>query len=247
MKKILVIQFRSRPEMVLAEQGEYTRAAKGKADVTFISALDEMLAWDNPAQILLGYGGVIFGGSGEYDLHSDTDPDARMAPARQLLERVTPLIRYILEQDVPMLGICFGHQLIGEVREGKVNSDPEQAKVGSFDVALTPEGEQDVLFSSLPHMFIGQYGHHNSLSSMPEGATLLASSPKCKFSALRYGAHVYTMQFHPELTADDVRWKLANSPGYLPEGNSLEEIIKPSLEASSLIPSFIEYIALSSK
>ena len=243
MKKMLVIQSRTRPEMIEAEQGEYRRAAQGTAELYFISALDQSLSWSDPARMLEGHNGVIFGGSGEYDLHNDKDPNGRMAPARAILARVAPLINYLTEHDVPTLGICFGHQLIGEELGGGVSSDELQAKVGSFEVGLTEKGRKDPLFGALPEKFMGQYGHHNSLTSMPKGGLLLAQSPTCKFSALRYGAHVYTTQFHPELTAEDVRWKLSNSPGYLPEGNSLADIIQPSVEASTLIPRFIQLIA----
>ena len=242
MKKILVIQSRSRPEMIVAEQEEYRRACGGTAELSFVSALDESLPWNVPQDMLARFDGVILGGSGEYDLHSDSDPEGRMTPARAILARLKPFIAFLIEKDFPTLGICFGHQLIGEELGGSVASDETQAKVGSFEVILTEAGKQDSLLGTLPEKFIGQYGHHNSLTSLPRGAVLLAQSPTCKFSALRYGTHVYTAQFHPELTAEDVRWKLANSPGYLPEG-PLEEVVKPSPEASTLIPQFIELIA----
>src|SRR3989344_5616356 len=146
MKKILIIQSRSRPEMSTAEQGEYQRVVGSMADVSFLSALDESLAWDEPIKILEGFDAMFLAGSGEFDLHSDAEPETRMVPAQTILLRLTPFIKFILEQDFPTFGICFGHQLIGEAQCGGVITDPKQEKVGSFSVLLTTEGKQDRLF-----------------------------------------------------------------------------------------------------
>src|SRR5258708_2661084 len=99
MKKILVIQSRHRPEMIEAERGEYTRAANGAAELVFISALDEFLSWNEPAKMLRGFDGVMFGGSGEFDLHSESEPEIRMTPARAILLRLKPFIAYLIEND----------------------------------------------------------------------------------------------------------------------------------------------------
>ena len=63
MKKILIIQSRSRPEMITAEQGEYQRVVGSMADVSFLSALDESLAWDEPIKILEGFDAMFLAGS----------------------------------------------------------------------------------------------------------------------------------------------------------------------------------------
>lgn len=243
MKRILVIQSRGRQDMIDSERAEYIEASKGLAEVDFESALNVTRSWEEPADIVKGYDAVILGGSGEFDLHggrSEDDP-ARMG-AREIIARIRPFVGHIFANNIPVLGICFGHQLIADMHGGNVSNDPAQKKVGTFEVTRTEEGEKDPLFSSLPRNFLAQYGHKDSLTSLPTGATLLAIGPACKFSALRYGPKAYTVQFHPELTAKDVAWKLDNSPGYLPEGVSADSIVKESPEASQIIPLFIERI-----
>lgn len=243
MKKILVIQSRSRQEMIDAEQGEYRRAAGEDAELSFASTLDLARTWDAPEQILEGYDGIIVGGSGEFDLdggRGEQDP-ARMT-AREVVARIRPLIGHMLANNAPILGVCFGHQLIAETYGGNVTNDHSQKKVGSFEVRLTEEGGRDILFSGLPGTFMAQYGHKDSITNLPAGATLLASTPQCRFSALRYGSKAYTVQFHPELTAKDVFWKLEHSPGYLPEGSDLTKVVHESPEASRIIALFIEKI-----
>lgn len=243
MKRILIIQSRVRPEMVAGEQKEYTRAIGNTAEISFVSAVEGIVPWLNPEEILKDYDAVIFGGSGDFDFdggREQTDP-ARTT-AHMIRERVTPLVKLCIDKNIPLLGICFGHQIVGEVFGTKVHNDPLQKKVGTHQVSLTAEGRKDPLFGTLPETFNAQYGHKDSLSGVPTGATLLAIGKDCRYSALRYGEKAYTVQFHPELTAADVGWKLAHSPGYLPEGVAIESLVKESPESSTLIPSFIEKI-----
>lgn len=241
--KILIIQSRFRAEMIDAEQSEYRRAIGDRAEISFISTLDAALAWQEPETLLAGFDAVIIGGSGEYDLHGGRDgADPARLTAHEILKRVSHLIDHVIEHQIPILGICFGHQLIADTRAGAVTHDHVQKKVGSFAVQLTDEGKKDELFSALPESFVAQYGHKDSVTALPAGATLLASSPQCFFSALRYGPKAYTVQFHPELTAKDVYWKLEHSPGYLPEGVDINSVVKDSPDASRIIPLFIERI-----
>lgn len=229
--------------MVAAEQEEYTRAVDGNADLAFVSSLDESLSWDNPELLLQGYGGVMFGGSGEFDFDGGRpDDDIARLTSQAIVARLKPFVEYLLRTDFPTLGICYGHQIIAESIGVPVVSDPAQKKTGTYDVVLTEAGKQDLLCKNLPERFAAQYGHKDSLSSLPQSAVLLASSDRCKTSMLRYGARVYTTQFHPELRAEDIAWKLQNSPGYVPEGVSVKSLIKPSIEASRIIPLFIQKI-----
>ena len=243
MKRIFVVQFRARPEMLEAERAEYKRATGEGAEIEFESALNTAREWDAPQKILAGFDGIILGGSGEFDLHGGREEnDTARVTAREVLGRMKKFVSYTVQNDIPVLGICFGHQVIAEIYSGNVTNDHLQKKVGSFEVNVLPEGKQDLLFQTVPSPFIAQYGHKDSVTSLPQGATLLATGPACKFSALRYGSKIYSTQFHPELTAKDVAWKLANSPGYLPEGVSVESIVKESPEASKIIPLWIEKI-----
>jgi len=245
MKKILIVQSRQRPEMLQAEQDEYRRALGDFAVPVFVSSLDTTLPWDNPEEMLSGYDGSIVGGSGEFDFDGGRafDDGARVT-SREIVQRTKPLIVHVLEKDFPLLGICYGHQIVAEVLGVPVVNDLEQKKVGTYEVHLTEVGKKDRLLGALPGAFLAQYGHKDSLSSLPKNAVLLASSALCKTSAVRYGQNVYTMQFHPELTKDDVVWKLAHSPGYLPEGTDVHSLIKPSIEASRIIPLFVEKVMI---
>jgi GMP synthase-like glutamine amidotransferase len=240
-KKILVIQSRRRKEMIDAEQKEYEKALAGYATISFLSSLEPEHSWHEPKNILAGIDGLIIAGSGEFYLDGGRSPEDPAKTTAELIgERLAPLINYVIVHDFPTLGICFGHQLIGNARGGSVAHDHGQKKVGTHFLSLNKEGLQDKILGVLPERFNAQYGHQDSLTLLPSGATLLASGERCYFGALRYGTNVYTFQSHPELTKQDVLWKLANSPGYMPEGTDPETLVQESPEASRLIPRFAE-------
>jgi len=244
MNTILIIQSRARPEMVAGEQDEYRRAFTGTGFIpVFQSALDTSLPWNEPASIIGDARGVMLAGSGEYDFNGGRDlHDPARATSQQILTTLTPFLEYVFARDIPTLGICYGHQIIGEWREGKVSNDQTQKKSGSYEVSLTEVGRADPLFMGMPAVFIAQYGHKDSLTTLPKGAICIATGTNCRYSALKYGSNIYTFQFHPELTAEDISKKLSLSPGYLPEGIALTDVIKASPEASSLIPRFLELL-----
>jgi GMP synthase (glutamine-hydrolysing) len=229
--------------MIKTEQGEYVRALGDHAFPSFISSLDVSLVWEHPDTIIGDADGVILAGAGEFYLDDGrTMDDPARHTAHSINARLTPLIEHVLDEDIPTMGICFGHQLIGNTRGGVVACDASQKKIGTHGVRLDDAGKSDPLLSLLSERFNANYGHHDSITVLPQGATLLATGERCGFSALRYGKHVYTFQFHPELTREDVIGRLKNSPGYLPPDVDPETLVDESPEASTLIPRFAEIV-----
>lgn len=200
MQKILLVQSRIAEEGIERERNNFKRAIGNSTELGFLSAVDEHLAWTTPEKLLEGYDGVIFGGSSDFDFHGgrpDSDPVRLMS--MMILSRARNIVSYAMTRDIPTLGVCFGHQIIGQMHGGMVTNDREQSKMGAYEVVVTEEGKKDPLFSALPERFFAQYAHKDSVTNAPEGATLLATGPACRFSALRYGRRVYTVQFHPEV------------------------------------------------
>src|SRR3989344_3264744 len=243
MVRILVVQSRLQTEQLERERNNYCRAIGERAECNFLSALDERLAWSFPDEFLKGQDGVIFGGSSDFDFHGGrTLRDPMRLMASMILSRSKLIITYALAEHIPILGVCFGHQLLGEMNGGQVTHDESQKKSGTFEVQRTEEGKRDPLLEGMPDSFNAQYGHKDSITLPPRGATLLAAASSCKFSMLRYGDNVYTVQFHPELRAKDAVVALRANPQYIPHGANPEDLIKDSSEASRLIPLWIERI-----
>jgi len=105
-------------------------------------------------------------------------------------------LRDLTAQQVPLLGICLGGQLLAHALGGRVNRD-SCGEVGIGQVELTEAGRHDPLFKGLSTTINSLQWHNDSFES-PEEAQLLASSPVCPGQAFRYPPCSYGLQFHPE-------------------------------------------------
>lgn len=247
MKKptILAIQFRRNPSSLTYEQHCITRAVTPACDVAFVSGITTELDWHYPEVIMKDYSGVILGGSGDFDFDGgrlDDDPDRQMS--YELLGRLRPLFQHLFEHDLPTLGICYGHQLLGAFAGAQVKHFPDQQKRCSHTVRLLVDTNNHFLFTNLPTSLPAFYGHKDVLDRIPEGATLLMEGgPACRISALQYKNNIYTTQFHPELTYEDMIERMKNSPGYLPEGISLESLYQPDNSSNLILKNFSQLVA----
>ncbi len=241
--KVLLIQSRQDARKAEMERAGYREVLADLADLEYVSALDITHSWDDPRAFIGERAAIIIGGSGDFDIDGGRDEaDEARNISREIVTRLEPLVTYCIEYGVPLMGICFGHQVVAEMRGGSVTHDHSQNKVGTFDVTLTEEGKRDPIFGALPERFLAQYVHKDSVTSLPHGARILVTGDRCNFGALRYGMSVYTTQFHPELNAKRFQQSLAHAPGYVPEGSNVASLIRESSEASMIIPRFVEMV-----
>ena len=241
MKKLLILQFRKFPEHIENEIGAYTRAFQSlPVTLIFKNVFHDSLDWSSPADICADADAVILGGSGDlyFDGGLGSGDDAIMR-SRHFAQMHLPLFAYLKMNKIPTLGICFGHQMLAFVQGVQILNDAQQAKVGSHEVVLTKEGRNDPLFKGIPSQFTAQYGHRDSLSTLPEGAVLLAYGEQCFYSALTFGFNQYSLQFHPELTEKDMRTRSAADPTYLPPGSDEKMAIRDSHHATKIFHNFV--------
>ena len=116
-------------------------------------------------------------------------------------ERTAAWIPSVIAAGVPLLGICYGHQLIAHAMGGKVGFNPLGSEYGTIDVQLSKHSANDVLFNGFPHQIRVHVSHAQSVLSLPPKSTLLASSSKDSHQAFAMGDHVWGVQFHPEYDA----------------------------------------------
>ncbi len=112
------------------------------------------------------------------------------------LRRLKVNIQRWLDEDLPLLGICLGGQLLAEVAGGPFFS-ARNGEHGVVTIEQTAAGCEDPLFAGLPrHMPVFQW--HNDSFLAPPHAELLASSAACHGQAFRLG-NAWGLQFHPEV------------------------------------------------
>ncbi len=115
------------------------------------------------------------------------------------------LIHQAIGHRIPVLGICLGAQLIAKALGGKVKRNREK-EIGWYPVFLTEEGKRDPVlrhFDNKENIF----HWHGDTFEIPAKAVRLASSPRCKNQAFRYGENTYALQFHLEVDEPMIeRW-----------------------------------------
>ncbi|WP_458526914.1 glutamine amidotransferase [Onishia taeanensis] len=177
------------------------------------------------------YDGVLITGS--HAMVSDAEPWS---------EALKPWLREACERNLPLLGVCYGHQLLAEALGGRSGYHPAGREVGTFEIALTEAGRGDPLFGTLPARFPAHLTHAQSVLTPPAGAVVLARNPHDPYQALRLGPRQWSVQFHPEFTAPVLRAYLEHQREGLAEAgqnvDALCEGIDDTPMASGLLSRF---------
>lgn len=99
------------------------------------------------------------------------------------------LIRQIQANGQPLIGICFGHQIIAQALGGKVEKFQGGWAIGRTEYDM---GDETVVLNAW---------HQDQITRLPEGARVLGRNAFCEHAILAYGDRIWTMQPHPEYTA----------------------------------------------
>jgi GMP synthase (glutamine-hydrolysing) len=111
--------------------------------------------------------------------------------------------------ELPVLAICYGHQLLAHALGGRVAKNPRGREIGTVEVALAAAARDDDLLGEFPGALRVQSSHLESVLELPPGATRLATTKLDPNHAFRIGRAAWGVQFHPEFDADVVRGYIA--------------------------------------
>jgi GMP synthase (glutamine-hydrolysing) len=114
------------------------------------------------------------------------------------------LERYV-QAGKPVLGICYGHQLLAHALGGEVQVNPRGLEIGTTDVRLNPAARSDELFGRFAEVLHLPVCHVQAVTRLPLSATLLGGTTLDPNHVFRIGACAWGVQFHPEFDANIVR------------------------------------------
>jgi len=110
-------------------------------------------------------------------------------------------LKQAIQHGIPVLGVCYGHQLLAHALGGRVGPNPSGRQIGTVKVRLTDSASNDPLFGHLPPGFAAQASHQEAVLELPTGARRLANSPLDSNFAIQFADKVWGVQFHPEFSA----------------------------------------------
>lgn len=141
-------------------------------------------------------------------------------------ERTADWLTQAVEKGVPVLGICYGHQLLAHALGGEVGNNLYGPEFGTVEVHLDDVAQQDPLLGGFPNPIKVHVSHTQSVLRLPEGARRLASSAMDANQAFVVGGCAWGVQFHPEFDAGVVRTYIAHFQDALrAEGHDPQRLI----------------------
>ncbi len=172
MEKILVLDFGGQYSQLIArrvrEQHVYAEIRSCR-QITLAEIVDE------------GYEGIIITG-GPNSVYDESSP--HYDPE-------------ILNCGIPVLGICYGAQLIAYMGNGVVDSAENSSEYGRTELTVC----QNILFDNVPEKSICWMSHTDFISQPPAGYRVTAFTEKCPCAAMcDETGRIHAVQFHPEVT-----------------------------------------------
>jgi len=165
---------------------------------------------------------------------------------------ISILENYVIElhkRKYPLIGICFGHQIVAKALGGKAELAPQGwgAGVHKYSKIFSKSWLMPALddFSLI-------VSHQDQVTELPEGANLLAESEFCPYAAFSIGEHILTFQGHPEFSKAyskvliDLRKKKLGEVVYEESLKSLEEPIQSQIIVQ-WITNFLSHAVFSKK
>ena len=185
-----IIQFETPPEDVMARVGEqqhWFMAATGLPPENWLIVRPDLgEALPEPASLS---GAILTGAWAMVTDHAEWS------------ERTAAWIRSAMDHQLPLLGVCYGHQLMAYALGGQVGDNPRGWEGGVQQITCREGYANDALLGTLPAQFSAWLTHQQSVLQPPSGARVLASSALDPCQIIRYSPQALSVQFHPEFTS----------------------------------------------
>ncbi|MBL8581197.1 MAG: glutamine amidotransferase [Rhizobiaceae bacterium] len=165
---------------------------------------------------------------------------AMVTDAAPWMDTAAHWLRGAVEADLPVLGVCFGHQLMAHAFGGRVGPNPAGIEGGTVEVSFA--ANDDPLFGGMPAVVDLQAHHYQTVLDLPPQATVFARSGGDRFQAVRYAPRAWSVQFHPELTLPMMELLMATLAAKDDRHGHAEMLatLRPSPEGPRLLQRFVD-------
>lgn len=149
---------------------------------------------DLPARLVKNFDGMVISGSRTSALET--------AP---WIEQLHALIREAVAENIPTLGVCYGHQAIARALGGLTAvRKADRPEIGWTRIDIRTD---NALFRGLPSTIYSFSSHFEEVAQVPRGAVLLGHSEACAVQAFQIESKpIFGIQFHPEKSIDDAEY-----------------------------------------
>jgi len=165
-------------------------------------------------------------------------------------ERTARWIRTAVECATPILGVCYGHQLLAHALGGSVGPTPGGREMGTSSVHFEAQAvAKDPLLAELPPSVPLNVSHVESVLELPTGALRLATTALDGNHAFRLGRSIWGIQFHPESDADvmrryiEARREILESEGFDP--SAMQQEVQDTPHGDTILERFGRIVASS--
>lgn len=148
---------------------------------------------------------------GDADLVIVTGSTSRVHDPDPWIDRLASHVQMLVESDTPVLGVCFGHQLLAACLGGTVDTLDTRA-AGYSTITTTTGGLNHSLFNGLAGQFVAFLWHRDHVTELPPDATVLARNKTGIQAFACQDRPVFGIQFHPEVGIADARTLTATRP-----------------------------------
>lgn len=183
--------------ILMANTDESDFAAAHPKDGAKFTALIQSIRPDWTTQVFTVKDGAFPTDLSSFDGAMITGSPASVHDPDPWIADLLTLIRQMTAARLPLFGACFGHQAIALALGGQVGPNPGGWVFGRTETHVTTPAPW---MHPLPDTTALYAAHVEQVTAMPEQACALTTSPECPIGGFAIGNHIYTTQYHPEMT-----------------------------------------------
>ncbi len=191
MGTILIIKTGSILDVVKQKYGDFEDLILNQIGIGKDSANVISVYKNEPPYLPRGTSSIIITGSKA--MITDEEPWMKVTAA---------WLKKIYHNNIPVLGICFGHQLLAYAFGGNVGYHPNGPEYGQSLIKKVGDVSKDPLFGGLPEEFLGYVAHYQSILQLPDQAHVLAASDFEASHGVKFKNNIWGVQFHPEFNKE---------------------------------------------